>query len=182
MAKVAFSKLNAKVKEEVTQIKWEVSDSEIIFFEVRTYLPIEEKINMISRIINLSIDENNFYNPIRLKIFMALELIYAYTNLSFSTKQKENIFKLYDQLVSSGLYDNIIDCIPKSEIQEVEHIIITIIDNVYKYKNSALGIIDSISKDYSNVDNSLEEISDKLADPNILSLIKEIVPLMNMQA
>ena len=48
--------------------------------------PINEKIDMISRIINWSLDDNGFYNPIRVKIFTALEIMYSYTNLTFTAK------------------------------------------------------------------------------------------------
>jgi hypothetical protein len=62
---------------------------------------------MITKIINQSLDDNGYYNPIRVKIFTVLEVVFAYTNLSFTAKQKENIFKLYDQLVSTGIFQEV---------------------------------------------------------------------------
>ena len=181
MAKIAFSKLDLKIDETIKQIPFTNSKGEILLIEIKSYLPLEQKINLIANVVNQSIDENNFYNPIRLKIFMTLEMIYAYTNLSFSAKQKENIFKLYYQLVSSGIYDLVKMNISEKEVEEIEAYVTTIIENVYQYKNSILGIIDTVSKDYGDVNMDLTEITDKLADPNVLSLIKDIVPLLNSE-
>jgi hypothetical protein len=35
---------------------------------------------------------------------MSLEIIYNYTNLSFTEKMKEDPFKLYDILINNNLY------------------------------------------------------------------------------
>jgi hypothetical protein len=107
MAKIAYSKLDLKVNDDITIISHVTSKDEMIEFEVKKYLPIEEKMEMISRIINLSVDDNGFYNPVRLQIYTTIETVFAYTNLNFTTKQKENLFKLYDQLISSGIFDKI---------------------------------------------------------------------------
>ncbi len=179
MAKVPFSKLDAKILESTKTLFYCNSKNEQISYEVKLYLPIEEKMEMISKIINQSIDDNGFYNPMRVEIFKVLEMVQAYTNLSFTTKQKDNPFKLYDQLISSGLFFEIKETISPEELKEIEKTIVDTIDNIYKYKNSIMGIIDSISADYSAVDMDLNAIQEKLADPNALDLIKEILPLMN---
>ena len=130
---------------------------------------------MISKIINQSIDENGFYNPMRLQIFTVLEVVYAYTNLNFTAKQKENPFKLYDQLVSSGLFYDIQKCIWEKDWEEIEKTIITTIDNIYKYKNSAMGILEAVSTDYTNLDLNASEIQSKIADSNNIEFLKEIL-------
>ena len=179
MAKVPFSKLDSKINSDIENISFLNSKGEEVSIEVKYYLPVEEKMEMISKIINQSIDDNGFYNPMRVEIFKVLEMVQAYTNLSFTAKQKDNPFKLYDQLISSGLFFEIKETILPEELKEIEKTIIDTIDNIYKYKNSIMGIIDSISTDYSAVDMDLNAIQEKLADPNALNLIKEVLPLMN---
>ena len=71
---------------DINIISYVNSKNETIEFEVKKYLPIEEKMEMISNIINQSVDDNGFYNPMRIKIFTTLEVIYAYTNLNFTAK------------------------------------------------------------------------------------------------
>jgi hypothetical protein len=66
MAKVAFSKLEAKVNTKLNVISFVNSKGEEVSYEVKYYLPIEEKLTMISNIINQSIDDNGYYNPMRL--------------------------------------------------------------------------------------------------------------------
>ena len=63
MAKLPFSKLNIKANTNISTLG--IGDIEI---EVKEYLPIEEKLNLISRIVNQSVDDNGFYNPIKIKI------------------------------------------------------------------------------------------------------------------
>jgi hypothetical protein len=104
MAKVAFSKLDTKICDSVCDVCYTNAKGENIYYEVKSYLPITDKIELISNVINLSADENGYYNPIRIKIFTVLEVVQKYTNLSFTEKQKENPFKLYDLLVSTGIF------------------------------------------------------------------------------
>ena len=88
MAKIPFTKLDFKVNDNIKIINFKNNNGEELKIEVKKYLPVQEKLEMITKIINQSIDENNFYNPVRLKIFTVLEMMYAYTNLSFTAKQK----------------------------------------------------------------------------------------------
>ena len=87
--------------------------------EVKQYLPINEKLQLISNVINAASDENNFSNPIKEDLFGTLEIIYAYTNLGFTEKQKEDPAKLYDDMISSGFADAIIKEIPSEEYNAI---------------------------------------------------------------
>lgn len=169
MAKLAYSKLNLKPNTETVNLHF--GEYEI---EVHRYLPFQEKTEMISRIINQSIDDNGFYNPLRVDLYMALEIVYSYTNLSFTDKQKENPFKLYDAIVSSGLFSQIKNCIG-DEYTEVQEYTYSVIENIYSFKNSVLGILETISTDYSNLNLDATEIQKKLADPDNLELLKGVL-------
>ena len=175
MAKVAFSKLEVKVLDSSSQLYYCNSKGEKIYYDVQHYLPIENKMTMISNIINQSIDDNGYYNPIRLKIFTVLEIVYNYTNLNFTAKQKENPFKLYDQLVSTGIFQEIKDTILTFEQEEIESSIKIIIDNIYSYKNSVMGILDTISTDYSNLKLDATNIHNQLADPDNMDFLRSVL-------
>jgi prolyl-tRNA synthetase len=108
MAKIPFSKLNLKPNTEISNVSWIDDKGVETVFEVKHCLPIKEKMELVSNIVNQSIDDNGFYNPMRVKIFTCLEIVYAYTNLTFTAKQKEDVFKLYDLLTHNGLYLRII--------------------------------------------------------------------------
>ena len=98
MAKVSLTKLGLKVNQDVKIVDFNEQD-----IEVKQYLPVNEKLELISNVINLSHDDNNFANPVKISIFTTLEIMYAYTNINFTEKQKEDPSKLYDMLISSGL-------------------------------------------------------------------------------
>ena len=175
MAKVPFSKLDVKLNSRDLVVNHENSKGEAIQFEVKSYLPVKEKMDLVSNIINQSTDDNGFYNPMRVKLYTTLEVVYAYTNLTFTSKQKEDPFKLYDLLVSSGLYDTITSHICHEDLEELEGSIWETIKSIYSYRNSVMGILENISADYSNLNLDATEIQSKLADPNNMALLKDVL-------
>lgn len=178
MAKVPFSKLQACVDNSVTRSFYYNKAGEEIYYEIKRYLPFAEKLALVERVVNQSVDSNGFYNPMRVKLYLVLEIVYAYTNLSFTEKMKEDPFKLYDILVSSGIFTEVVDCIREKDWSEIQENVWATIKNIYDYRNSAMGILDMISTDYSNVDLDLTALQDKINDPDTLGLLKEIVPLL----
>ena len=170
MAKVAFSKLGVKTNQEVKTITW--NDQTI---EVKQYLPVNNKLELISRVINLSADENNFANPVKVDIYFAIEMVDAYTNISFTEKQKEDVCKLFDNITSSGLLTVIRDAIPEEEYSYLYHDINACVSAVYSYKNSVMGILENITTDYENLNLDASAIQQKLADPQNLELLKGVM-------
>lgn len=171
MAKVSFSKLKAKPVEEVKTIT--INGVEI---EVRQYLPIQEKLALIGKVIELAHEQDyNYANPVKEDVFLALEMVFAYTNLSFTDKQKEDLPKLYDTILSSGVLDEILKAIPMKELADLRSGLDRTSKSLYKYQNSVLGLIDTISKDYSDLNFDLDELKKKIADPEQLSLVKDVL-------
>ena len=170
MAKLAFTKLSLSKNQEVKIVEFNSQD-----IEVKQYLPVNDKFEVISNIINRSADDNNFANPLKVEIFTALEIISAYTNISFTEKQKEDPSKLFDLIVSSGLYKEIICAIPHTEIESLQCYINSTIDAVYKYRNSIMGLLENITTDYSNLNLEATEIQKKLADPNNMQLLRDVL-------
>ena len=172
MAKIAYSKLGLNKIVNKDPIIIDFNGQNI---EVSQYLPIEKKLELITDIINKSLDDNNYYNPGRIEIFKTVEIILAYTNLSVTEKQKEDIFKLYDSFVASGFAKLVLENIPVEDYNFIYNSVIKTIKNVYKYKNSALGILESISADYSTLDLNASEIQSKLADPENMELLRSVL-------
>ena len=170
MAKIGFTKLGLKPNNKIVNIEF---NEQII--EVKQYLPVEEKLELITNVLELSHDSNNFSNPIKVQVYTALEIIDKYTNISFTEKQKENPTKLYDLLNGNGLLEKIIEVIPQIEYDEIIEGVYNTIDAVYTYQNSILGILDTISQDYSNLNLDATEIQKKLADPENMALLKNIM-------
>ena len=49
------------------------------------------------------------------------------------------------------------------------------IDAVYKYQNSALGILDTIGQDYSNLELDAQKLQEKMNNPENLALLKDVL-------
>lgn len=170
MSRVPFSKLNLKKIDKVQVVT--INGLEV---EVKQYLPVAEKLELIANVLNNSADDNNFANPVKTYVLSHLEIIYAYTNLSFTDKQKEDPAKLYDILDTNGIIDSIILAIPPSEYDNLIEDITSTIDAYYKYKNSALGILEAATTDYKNLDLEASDIQKKIADPDNLTLLKDVI-------
>lgn len=170
MAKISFTKLGLKKNTNVINLTW---NDQII--EIKEYLPIEEKIAIIERIVNQSLDDNNFANPVRVRINAALEIVFAYTNINFTDKQKEDRLALYDLLAGTGLLKAIYDALPSNEYTTMDTTVWEVIDEIYRYKTSVLGILQAVSQDYSNLELDADKIREKLGNKENIEFLKNVM-------
>ena len=171
MAKVAFSKIGLKLKNDVYDLVYQ--DQTI---EVKAYLSIQDKLNIIENAIKLENEYNlnTFVNIPMLEMFTHLEILYAYTNLNFTEKQKEDFVKLYDLLNSNGIFAKLFDLI-KDEYNYIMESTLNTAIKAYEYKNSVYGILDSLQNDYNNLNLNAETIREKIADPENMDLLKQVL-------
>ena len=81
-----ISYANMKLKPVTTTHILEWNGYEI---EVLDYLPIEDKYDLIMVTLQKAW-EDGYYNPIKIVQFFHLHLIYMYTNINFTDKQRED--------------------------------------------------------------------------------------------
>lgn len=170
MAKIGFTKFGLKPNNEIQTIEF---NEQII--EVKQYLPVEEKLELITNVLELSHDQNNFSNPVKVSVYTTLEIIEKYTNVNFTEKQKENPTKLYDLLVGNGFAAAVIEAIPEPEYDEVLTGIKQTIKSVYRYQNSVLGVLNAISQDYNETSFDIEKLQEEISDEKNLTLLKDIM-------
>ena len=171
MAKVSFNKLGIKkVNDEVAIIP--VGEEKI---EVKQYLPVEEKLKLISAVIENSNDGNRFLNHMKFDVHFNYAVICAYTNITFTDKQKEDIYKLMDLFMSSSLLELILHAIPDSEYNSLKDEAYSTALNIYTQINSAYGIMENIAADYSNLEMDATKINKELSNPNNLTLLKDVM-------
>ena len=171
MAKLAFSKLGLKVNNQVVNINY---NEQII--EVKQYISVNDKLKLISDVLNNSYDEqNNFANPVKTKVYIGLGIIEYYTNINFTDKQKEDMVKLYDCFESNGLLEMIINVIPSSEYEWLINSVDSTVKAFYAHRDSVLGILETIKTDYSDLNLDATEIQSKLADPQNMELLKNVL-------
>ena len=170
MAKVSFTKLKLSKQEKVEIVK--INDVDI---EVKQYLPINDKIGIIENVLKNSADDNNFANPIKLEVFLYLEIIYNYTNINFTEVQKKDPVKLYDLLEENHVFTDIIAAIPENEFNYLVDSTDETIKAFYDYQNSIMGILERVSTDYKDLNLDASEIQKKLADGENIELLKDIL-------
>lgn len=171
MAKISFTKLGLKVNQNIKTIEY---NGQVI--EVKQYLPIQDKLGLISDVLNDSItQDNNFANPVKVDTYMRVAIVEYYTNINFTEKQKEDIAKIYDLLESSGLIEKIIEIIPDEEYSLIWNGVKKSVASFYDYKNSVLGILEQVSADYSALDYDATDIQKKLNDPQNMELLRGIL-------
>ena len=141
MAKVSYANLKLKTNKEVKTFK--VGDQEI---EVLQYLPVEDKYDLIMVTLQKA-EENGIYNSLMLDVYFHLHLIYMYSNLSFTDKQKENEFKLYDAIKSNGLLNAFLEAFDEAEYDELLGHIEEMMDMILTYKNTAGAVLQSVIQD-----------------------------------
>ena len=141
MAKVSYANLKLKVDTSVSTFNFNGTDIEVL-----NYLPVDDKYDLVMVTLQKA-EEDGIYNPIKLDMYFHLHMIYMYSNLSFTEKQKENESKLYDALKSNGFLDSFLATIPNSEYQELFDYIDEIMEDTLTYRNTAGAVLQSIIQD-----------------------------------
>ena len=172
MAKVSFSKLGLSKNNTIKNFEYNGQN-----IEVKQYLPINDKATLVAQVLScvLNNDENRFANPLQIEVFTVLTIIEKYTNINFTEKQKENPDKLYDLIIGSNLWNMIMDNINIDDYTALISYCNEAIDAYYKYYNSIFGILDSINKDYNAMNLNATEIQKKLADPENMALLRDVL-------
>lgn len=158
MAKVSFTKLN-KIKS-LEPIDVQLGEETI---SVVQYLPLEKKLAIMQNIIEQAgNNEEGFYNIVKLTVFYTIEMLRAYTNISFTEKQLEEPQKLYDIIVLNNIWNEVKKAIPQSELTDIWENTCALAREITDYNHSALGILAAIKNDYNEGDFDLTKINEML--------------------
>lgn len=138
MASVSFASMKLKPNTEVKVIN--ICDKEV---EVKQYLPASDK-NSILEIAIQEADRGTVVNTFALDCLFHLYIVFKYTNISFTDKQREDLFKLYDQLECNGVINEVIGAIPEEEYEELHNALLDIVDKYAVYRNSFKGALEQL--------------------------------------
>lgn len=170
MAKVSLQKITPIKSGEIKEV--EINGEKV---QVRQYLPTKEKIALTERVLSGAFDESNRYSMFRLNLLTEIEIIKTYTNFNITAKQMEDIPGLYDLLVLNNIIKQVNENIPDEEIIELRDKIYDEADNLEHYLNSLMGVMKTITTDYSNTEMNVDALSEKLNNPEALKIVKEIL-------
>lgn len=141
MANVSFNNLKLSTNKEV-----KIAEFNNTKIEVLQYLPVEDKNDLIQITMQKSFMDG-YFNEILLDAYFHLNIIYLYTNLNITEKQREDELKLYDKIYSSGLLEVILEQLPEDEYKYLFNMLQEQVKDFLTYKNSAAAVVQSFIQD-----------------------------------
>ena len=172
MTQVTYAGLKLKVNTDVKTFDWE--DKKI---EVLQYLPITDKYDLVMIALQKA-KEGDIYNPIKLDMYFHLNLVYMYSNIKFTDKQKEDEEKIFDTLVSSGLLDKILENMEQDEFEDLWSKLNEYMNNELRYTTTAAALIKSIINDLPTQAQAAMDIVNAF-DPDKFSAVRDFAIAAN---
>ena len=111
--KVSYTNMKLKVNTQVNT--FDFCGQKI---DVLKYLPAKDKYDLLMVTLQKA-TEQGAYNDFLISMYFELNLVYMYTNISFTEKQREDEFKLYDTLKSNGFFDLFYKALNEEEYNEL---------------------------------------------------------------
>ena len=78
-------------------------------------------------------------------------------------------------MVSSGFVKKVFEYIPEEEFKYIEESIDETIKSVYAFRNSVMGVLDAVSKDYSNLEFDAKNIKEIIDDEAQTGFLHEVI-------
>ena len=141
MAKVSYANMKLKMNESIKEVQ--IGETKI---EVKQYLPVEEKYSFLNIVLQNSL-ENDIYHPVKVDMYFHLYLVYLYTNINFTDKQKEDESKLFDILLTNGIIEGVITTIPEAEYNMLVNLLNQMIEKNEKYRTTFAGVVGKFIND-----------------------------------
>lgn len=169
MAKLAFSKLQ-KIKSIPDIVDTTVFEG--CELKIKQYLPLAEKLNLLTNVLELSGTDEGYFNLVQLEVFYKIEVIKTYTNISFTDKQLEDPAKLYDSIVMNGVWESVSSLIPQNELDYVWETILAMAEEITTYNRSLAGMIKALSMDYADLNAIASGVQSQIETPEMQALLK----------
>lgn len=111
--KVSYANMKLKINTEVNTFDFCGQTIEVL-----KYLPAQDKYDLLMVTLQKAF-QDGIYNEFKLDVYFSLNLVYMYTNISFTEKQREDEFKIYDNLKSNGFFDLFFKTMEQNEYDEL---------------------------------------------------------------
>src|SRR5699024_1858221 len=132
--------------------------------KVASYLPIEDKGNLITFVVDMALDTTTgCFSPVRVETYFALAICRWYGDMVFDDDNIQiNVALTYDTLETNGIIDAIMNAIPKDELEFIQDLVKDTISDIAKYNSSAAGIIQMMNQNASQLDTQITNILDSI--------------------
>ena len=170
--KVSYTNMKLKVNTQVNT--FDFCGQKI---EVLKYLPAKDKYDLLMVTLQKA-TEQGAYNDFLVNMYFELNLVYMYTNISFTEKQREDEYKLYDSLKSNGFFDSFYQALNEDEYNQLFASLNTLRKDTITYRMSMSSVI-------SNIINSLPQNAEAAAkiveqfDPNQFKAVIDFAKAAN---
>lgn len=171
-----FKDLKLTPKVSFTDIK--IGEDSVL--KVANYLPIEDKGNLITFVVDMALDATTgCFSPVRVETYFALAICRWYGDMIFDDDDIQiNVALTYDTLETNGIIDAIMNAIPKDELEFIQDLVKDTISDIARYNSSAAGIIQMMNQNASQLDTQITNILDSIKNGEnleTLSVIKDMV-------
>ena len=111
--KVSYASMKLKLNTEVNTFEFHGQKIQVL-----KYLPAKDKYDLLMITLQQA-EEDGVYNEFKLNLYFELNLVFMYTNISFTEKQREDEIKIYDSLKSNGFFDLFFEAFNEDEYEEL---------------------------------------------------------------
>jgi hypothetical protein len=169
MAKIDFTKV------EFPQDNTVQYNDEVI--TIKSYVPIQEKIEAVQTILSLCLNPDmGIYIPSFVEVYRKLFVFKIYTDIEFTDEDIDNPMPVYDALKNLSCYEDIMKILKvNGDVIEFYELLNNTIYKLEKYQTSAYGILDSLKKDYNNLNLDIDALQEKIKNKEGLELVDEVV-------
>ena len=139
--------------------------------QVLQYLPAQDKYDLLMITLQKSLENGGTYNEFKLNLYFELNLVYMYTNISFTEKQREDELKIYDNLKSNGFFELFFEAMNEDEYNELFAQLNAIKKANFKNRTSVGAVINKLIDDLP----ANAEIAAKIVENFDINKYKEVV-------
>lgn len=160
----------------------EVKIDDMTSFFVDSRIPYEKVFELVQSIVNVLVTEAPFVSPLMETVIEDMVLAKYYTNLEIPIFEKdtmslEEIYGAYDLLAPH--MNNIRDKIDKVQLSFIQNTLRRTLDEVTKYRNSAQGVIETLSDSAKENGQSIQDALDVLDNSENADKLGHLVEVIN---
>ena len=148
---------------------------------VKQYLPIEEKAELVSYVLNHAIDlRTNTFSPLRVSVYLTLGIINWYSNINFEPEQlEEKAPEVFDLIDGSKFLELFLDNMENTEFEYMNKTVAKVLKDYETYANSMAGMVAAMNSDASSMNKELDDILSKIKSKEGLDELSAIKDSLN---
>ena len=141
---------------------------------VKTYLPLEQKLNLIQRVMNMCAGNGTFCNPVQVNVITDLEIVMTYSNIEINQEVlSEDVYKVYDYLKISGIMDSVLTNVNENELNYIRSACWETSEKLTQFNNSVAGMLSRMSESAELNNLKLDEMLEKIKDPSVKEFLEK---------